>query len=221
MAALLRRQPAVRCILLASAPWQWEALRHGLNTLSDGIDAASQQQSAAPAALPPQPRHQQQWRRLPDVLSEERAPALALRRHMQEALDRRDFGTVLQLLHESEGISSGGSSSAGGVEAAGSLAPPAASWHPYDRAALYDCALWACAQRADPDEARRLVDRMWQQQVRQMGGALLGCRSSCARGARGIRSTHVAARSYPVLRCGRGRCARLALARQLPARLLP
>lgn len=98
------------------------------------------------------------------MLAEERAPALKLRQRMQDALERREFDTVLQLLHASEGIGSGGSS-AGGSEAAEGPPPPAASWHPYDRAALYDCALWACAQRADPDEARHLVDRMWREQV--------------------------------------------------------
>ncbi|KAL4437214.1 hypothetical protein ABPG75_004353 [Micractinium tetrahymenae] len=161
MAALLRRQPATPCTRSHGGPWQWGALRQWLSTLSASDEAASQQQGAAPAAAPPPPRQQQNRRRLSDVLAEERAPALALRRRVQEALERRQFGAVLQLLHDSEGISDSG----GEPALAGSQPPPAASWHPYDRAALYDCALWACAQRADPDEARRLVDRMWREQV--------------------------------------------------------
>lgn len=167
MAALIRRQAAASRILLAGAAWQWNALRQGLSTLSASGEAALEQQAAAPpaaaaaAAVPP-PQHGHNRAPLPGA--EERAPALALRRSMQEALERRDFFTVLQLLHASEGIRDG--------EAAGSPPPPAASWHPYDRAALYDCAMWACAQRADPDEARRLMDRMWREQVGR-GGACL------------------------------------------------
>lgn len=189
LATLIRRgvnqQQVTACSRAAAAPWHWDALRQSLASIAGADAAIGEQRGAAPAAAAaparaaaataasPPPR-QQLWKA--EVPAEARAEALAVQQQMQDALAQRDYNEVLRLLHESEGFadrpgssnSAGSSSSSSGSRKASNAAAasaPAAAWHPYDRAALYDCALRACAARGDPDEARRLVSRMWKQQV--------------------------------------------------------
>lgn len=136
----------------------WDALR-SLSSAVLGAEVGGVQQAAAPqpaAAARPTPAQQQQRRQqqqqqpYPDVLESQRAPALEARQQMQEALARGDYKGILNLLKASE------------AKASAAAGTPAA-WHPLDRAALYDCALQASAQRADADRTRYLVSKMWKQ----------------------------------------------------------
>jgi hypothetical protein len=106
------------------------------------------------------------------VLAEERGPALRLRQQMQGALQRGEYGQVLQLLWrgEREAEAAAAAAAAAGRCSTRDDTPAvataaAAAWHPLDRAELFDCALRVCALRADADEARRLVGLMWRRQL--------------------------------------------------------
>jgi hypothetical protein len=117
MLHVLRRgtqHQAPACCLPGGPLSPWDALRHALSTLTLGPEAGSRalgppgqhgaaSGSAAAAVAAAAARQQRASSSTSSaMLAEERGPALRLRQQMQGALQRGEYGQVLQLLRRGE-----------------------------------------------------------------------------------------------------------------------